>query len=84
MKFFIIQFIVGFFTVGLRGVQTHNVIHGHYWHAFFTSILMGVSSVAFINFVATDPWKSCVPLTLGSSAGILTAMWYKRRGLKKS
>lgn len=73
------QLVVSFLTVFLRGVQTQNVVQGEYKAAALTSCLMTICNVAFIGLVVADPWVSLPPSMLGSTAGVISAMWLKRR-----
>lgn len=79
MTFFITQFCIAFFNVLLHGLQTQNVVKGNYVHAGLTSLLMSVGQVATIGLVASNPWDSLVPVSLGGCLGILSAMWIKRK-----
>lgn len=79
IEFFAIQFFVGFVSVGLRILQTYNVVRVKYVQAFLTSTAMGVANVALIGFVASDPWSSWLPVSLGSTAGVMFVMWAKNR-----
>lgn len=79
MIFFITQLTISFVTIYLRGVQTHNVVRGNYKGAAITSLGMSVANVSFIGLVASDPYASFIPVALGGCAGVLSAMWYKRR-----
>lgn len=81
-SFFLTQFGITYVTIFLRGVQTQNVVGGNYLGAFITSFGMAIANVAFIGLVASDPWASLVPASIGASLGIVSAMYYKRRGTK--
>lgn len=82
MLFFLTQFFIAFITIYLRGIQTQNVVNGDYRGAFITSLGMGISNVMFIGLIASDPWASYIPASLGASLGIVSSMYYKRNGLK--
>lgn len=79
MLFFATQFIVSYVTIYLRGVQTQNVVAGNYKGAAITSVGMSISNIAFIGLVASDPYSSILPASLGSMLGVLSAMYYKRK-----
>lgn len=78
ITFFVTQFFVAYFNVLVRGLQTANVIHGDYKQAAATSILMSVGNVLTIGLIATNPWDSFIPVSLGSMLGVLSSMWLKR------
>ena len=82
MTFFLIQFSISFITIFLRGVQTFNVIHHNYKGAALTSVGMSLTYVMTIGLVASDPWGSLIPVSLGSVTGVLTAMKRNERGKK--
>lgn len=79
MTFFITQFLVAYFNVLVRGLQTANVVHGQYKQAALMSLLMSVGQVATIGLVASNPWDSIVPVSLGGMLGVLSSMWLKRK-----
>jgi len=75
----LIAFLVSFVGVGLRGLQTHNIVDGNFKAAGITSVLMGTTNVAMIGLVAADPYYVAIPVIVGSTLGVLTSMWWKRR-----
>lgn len=81
MLFFITQFVIAFVNVYLKGIQTQNIVTGDYKSAFITSLGMGASNVLFIGLIASDPWASYIPVSLGASLGVASSMYYKRNGL---
>ena len=76
--FFAVQFAIAFFNVCVHGLQTQNVVKGLYVKAGFTSLLMSVGQVTTIGLVASNPWDSLIPVSLGGCLGILSAMYIKR------
>lgn len=77
LLFFMVQFLITLITIFLRGVQTHNIIHGSYKGAAITSFLMSISNVAFIGLIAYDPVGSFIPASLGGVCGVLLSMVFK-------
>lgn len=75
----ILQFIISFGAVFLKGFQHQNVIGGKYKSAFVVSYLMAVLDVAVISFVVESGWSSIVPVGTGGALGIVTSMLLYRR-----
>ena len=71
---YIIQFLISFGAVFLKGFQQQNVIAGHIKLAGGMSFLMACFEVAIVSLVVATGWWSVVPIGLGASLGIMLLM----------
>ena len=79
----ILQFVISFFAVFLKGFQHQHVIGGHYRMAFCTSYFMAVLDVAVVSFIVTSGWLSVIPVGTGAALGITSSMYLYRTLNKK-
>lgn len=70
--------------VFLKALQSQNVIHGHYWAATIVSVMVAVAEVALITSVATRGWDSLAPVMIGGTAGVLMAMVFHRKYIRRT
>ena len=76
---YIVQFLIMFVYVFLKGFQHQNVIGGKYVSAFILSYLMAGFEVACITFVVKQGWYSVLPVGTGAALGIILSMYIYRR-----
>lgn len=69
--------------VFLKALQSQNVIHGHYYAATVVSLLVAVAEVALITNIAARGWESLVPVAVGGVVGVLMAMVFHRRFIRR-
>lgn len=74
MMISLIQAVVTFGAVFLKGFQQQNVIGGYIRSAMVFSFLMACFDVAVIALVVDNGWWSVVPVGIGASLGIATSM----------
>lgn len=79
----LIAMMAAFSMVFLKGLQSQNVIHGHYYAAVVVSLLLAVAEVGLISTVALAGWASLPPVALGGCVGILGAMVFHRRFIRR-
>lgn len=72
-----------FALVFLRGLQQQNVIHGNYIAAGLMPFAMACAEVASVVFVVQTGWSSIPFVGVGGSLGVMSAMYFHRRYLKK-
>ena len=75
----ILQFIISFTAVFLKGFQHQNVIGGNYKSAFIVSYAMAVLDVAVVSFIVESGWSSILPVGTGAALGIVLSMYIYRR-----
>lgn len=75
----IIQGIVCFTYVFLKGFQHQNVIGGKYVSAFLVSYGMAVLEVATVSLIISNGWDSVIPVGTGAAFGIVTSMYVYRK-----
>ena len=75
----LVQFLIMFVYVFLKGFQHQNVIGGKYVSAFVLSYLMAMFEVACVTFVVQQGWSSILPVGAGASLGIVASMYIYRR-----
>ena len=82
---YLLQSIVTFFAVFLKGFQQQNVIGGYIRSAIGFSFLMACFDVAVIALVVDNGMWSVIPVGIGASFGIATSMvvFKKIRGVNK-
>ena len=76
---YLLQFLISFCAVFLKGFQHQNVIGGKFKSAFFVSYLMAVFEIAVVTFVVQQGWASVVPVGTGAALGIVSSMYLYRR-----
>lgn len=75
----VLQGMVSFMAVFLKGFQHQNVIGGKYKAAFFVSYLMAAFEVAVVTFMVQNGWSSVIPVGTGAALGIILSMWLYRK-----
>lgn len=78
MTVLLLQGVISFIFVFLKGFQHQNVIGGKYMAAFGTSYVMAIAEVAVISFVVQAGWWSIIPIGTGAAFGIVASMWLYR------
>ncbi len=68
-----------FVTVFALGLQSLNVNGGHYGAAFFTSFVIGGSSLVLYKTLPDADAIQCAAYLLGGATGIVSAMWAHKR-----
>lgn len=76
---YIMQALLSFGAVFIKGFQQQNVIGGNYKAAFFISYLMAVFEVSVISLVVLSGWSSIIPVGAGASLGIVSSMYFYRK-----
>lgn len=84
MQHFLILTMASFAMVFLKGLQSQNVIHGHYIAATVVSLMVAVAEVALITIVSHSGWDSLAPVATGGTAGVLSAMVFHRRFIRRT
>lgn len=79
---YLIAGAASFCFVFLKGLQSQNVVHGNYMAAAITSMLTAVAEVAIVSSIATHGWDTLLPVMIGGTSGVLSAMLFHRRYLK--
>ncbi len=80
---YIIAALVNFINIGLRVIQTKNIIGVYYKSAYVTSWLMSVVAVANIVIVTEDGYVMIIPIGLGGSLGCITSMYFHDKLMKR-
>lgn len=73
------QFVISFFVVFLKAVQTQTVVKGSKKLAFIVSILMTLVNTTNIILIVENTWASVLPIAVGSGLGVISAMYLYRR-----
>ena len=76
---YLMQFLIMFVYVFLKGFQHQNVIGGKYVSAFVLSFVMAGFEIACITFVVKQGWHSILPVGTGAALGIVLSMYIYRR-----
>jgi len=71
---YLIQALVTFGAVFLKGFQQQNVTAGLMKPAMVFAFLMACFDVAVIALVVGNGWWSVIPVGIGASLGIVTSM----------
>lgn len=66
--FYLTSILASILTVGLKGFQHKNVIHGHIKAVAITSYLMAAADVLLISLIIKGGWP--IALTSGTGAAI--------------
>jgi hypothetical protein len=61
------------------GFQQQNVVHGHYWAAFFTSFVIGGSQIVLWRLVPDASAMQIAATLAGGPFGIVASMVVHRR-----
>ncbi len=75
----LVQLLVMFLYVFLKGFQHQNVIGGNYKSAFVLSYLMAGFAVAEVTLTVQEGWSSILPMGTGAALGIVASMYVYRR-----
>ncbi len=75
----LIQFLVSFAYVFMKGFQHQNVIGGNYKSAFWLCWGMSALEVATVSLIVSQGWWSALIIGAGASIGIVTSMYTYRR-----
>ena len=79
----LLMFLANFAFIFLKSYQTQVVIGGHYLAAFCTSVLMSGTQVLTVTLIVSGGWTSVIPLALGGSLGVISAMFIYRKQHRK-
>lgn len=77
-------FIATFAMVFLRAIQQQNVIHGNWLAAGITPFAIAGAEVASVLLVVQSGWQSVPVVGAGGAAGVLAAMVFYRKYLKRN
>ena len=79
---YLIQFVVVFAMVALKGFQYKNIQGNHYKLVAATSFLMAASEVIAVGLIVTNGGWSILPAGAGATLGIVSSMWAHDRLVK--
>ena len=79
MEMFAIALVSNFFNIGLRVVQTKNIVGSYYKSAFITSWLMAIVSTVNVFIIVESGLLMIIPIGLGGSLGCITSMYYHNK-----
>ena len=75
--------ILGFITAYTKGYQVQVIVGGSYISAYLFSWAINFMNVATILLAVEYGWASLIPLGIGGSTGVVTAMYaYRNRKTK--
>ena len=78
-----LAFISSYAYVGLRVLQTKNVVAERYKMIFITSLLIEVCSVTMVINIVQKGWISILALGLGGAFGSVSAVYFSKHYLDK-
>jgi hypothetical protein len=78
-----ILFASQFVTVALLVIQSQNNVHGHFWLAAGTSVLIGVAQVATFKLLPTADASELVAWIAAGPFANMFAQWVKRHDISK-
>lgn len=79
---YLIALISSFCFVFLKGLQSQNVVLGHFKAAAITSMLTAVAEVGIISSIAHSGWLMLPSVMVGGTTGVLSAMLFHRRFIR--
>lgn len=72
-----------FAVVFALGLQSQNVIHGHYVAAFLTSFVIGAMNMVLYKLAPTANWSEIAAYLCGGPLGIVASMAAHRRATRR-
>ena len=75
----LLLFASTFITVFALGFQSLNVNQGRYAWAFFTSFVIGISSLVLYRYLPQPTWTQVIAYLFGGATGIVSSMWAHKR-----
>lgn len=68
-----------FLVVFALGLQSQNVVHGHYIAAFLTSLVISAMNMVLYKLAPSATWSEIAAFMAGGPFGIVASMWAHRR-----
>lgn len=65
-----------------RAVQQQNVVHGHYFAAALTPMLIAAGEIALVGSIVVSGWSAWPWISAGGGLGAVGAMWTHRRVMR--
>jgi hypothetical protein len=75
----LLLFASTFITVFALGFQSLNVNGGHYVQAFFTSYVIGGTTLVLYRYLPDPSWTQILAYLNGGATGIVSGMYVHRR-----
>ena len=72
-----------FLVVFALGLQSQNVIGGHYVAAFLTSLVISAMNMVLYKLAPNSTWPEIAAFMAGGPFGIVASMWAHRRVVRR-
>jgi hypothetical protein len=79
----LLLFASTFVVVFALGLQSQNVIHGHYAAAFVTSFVIGAMNMVLYKLAPNASWSEISAYLCGGPLGIVASMVAHRRATRR-
>lgn len=79
MVSYLVLFCATFLSVGLRVVQTRNIVSLNYKAMFLTSIGIDFSMVIGVTSIVSEGWQAFFPIALGGALGSVTFAYLHKK-----
>lgn len=80
---YLTMFWSNFFVVFLLGLQSKNVVNGHYTAAVITSLGISVANFIFVKYAVTGSYDVFAVCALGGCTGIAVSIWFYKKLIER-